>query len=229
MPPQLLKEKTISEAEAAELFDLFFDKAHRHAPVLSRKIHTSKDTGSRSPFLFTVICTIASRYYRKRTDKLYRKCLVALRNITFEIMNKGYKSIEVVQGFLLLSTWGYPAERFEYESSYQFAGIAIRMALDLNIHVKTRTNGVFNENVEEECRNRERTWLYAFVCDRRCVNFSHRNGLLPSLRQDLADLLPPPLQRRHADGETDHDAFRQLHCPRMSILVSRGDDTAIRP
>lgn len=55
----------------------------------------------------------------------------------------------------------------------QFSGIAIRMATDLNLHRKTLA--VLPDDVSEETRtlyqreimNRERTWMYSFICDRR--------------------------------------------------------------
>jgi hypothetical protein len=52
------------------------------------------------------------------------------------------------------------------------------MATDLNLHRKTLA--VLPDEVSEETRtlyereimNRERTWMYSFICDRRCVDAS---------------------------------------------------------
>lgn len=76
-------------------------------------MHTPTSTGSRSPFLFTCICAVAARYYTKRTDDLYRKCLKTAKRVAFDVMTRGFKSVEIVQGFLLLCQWNQPAERFE--------------------------------------------------------------------------------------------------------------------
>lgn len=70
MPPALLEEKILSVEEVVELFEIFFTHCHKHAPFLDPEIHTPAATGSRSPFLFTCICTVAARYYTKRTDDL---------------------------------------------------------------------------------------------------------------------------------------------------------------
>lgn len=75
MPPALLVENILSIDEVIELFAIFFEHCHRQSPFLDPDIHTPAAVGSRSPFLFTCICTVASRYYTKRTDDLYRKCL----------------------------------------------------------------------------------------------------------------------------------------------------------
>ncbi|KAK4050348.1 hypothetical protein OIO90_005141 [Microbotryomycetes sp. JL221] len=172
MPPALLEEKILSVEEVVELFAIFFEHCHRHAPFLDPDIHTPATTGSRSPFLFTCICTVAARFYTKRTDDLYRKCLRIAKKIAFDAMTKGYKSTEICQGFLLLCGWNQPAERFEEERTYQFSGIAIRMATDLNLHRKTLT--VLPDDVSPETKtlyqreimNRERTWIYCYICDR---------------------------------------------------------------
>ncbi|GAA5889963.1 hypothetical protein JCM16303_004877 [Sporobolomyces ruberrimus] len=172
MPPALLEEKILSVEEVVELFEIFFTHCHRHAPFLDPEIHTPAATGSRSPFLFTCICTVAARYYTKRTDDLYRKCLRTAKRVAFDVMTKGYKSTEICQGFLLLCCWNQPAERFEEERTYQFSGIAIRMATDLNLHRKTiaQLPSEINEETrvlyDRELLNRERAWLYSFICDR---------------------------------------------------------------
>ncbi|GAA5907259.1 hypothetical protein JCM6882_008404 [Rhodosporidiobolus microsporus] len=172
MPPALLEEKILTVEEVVELFELFFEHCARHCPFLDPEIHTPAATGSRSPFLFTCICTVAARYYTKRTDDLYRKCLRVAKRVAFDVMTKGYKSTEICQGFLLLCNWNQPAERFEEERTYQFSGIAIRMATDLNLHRKTIAQlppDIGDETrvlYERELLNRERTWLYSFICDR---------------------------------------------------------------
>ncbi|GAA5917930.1 hypothetical protein JCM5296_007001 [Sporobolomyces johnsonii] len=172
MPPALLEEKILTVEEVVELFEIFFTHCHRQAPFLDPDIHTPAATGSRSPFLFTCICTVAARYYTKRTDDLYRKCLRTAKRVAFDVMTKGYKSTEICQGFLLLCCWNQPAERFEEERTYQFSGIAIRMATDLNLHRKTIAQlppDVSDETrvlYERELLNRERAWLYSFICDR---------------------------------------------------------------
>ncbi|KAM0751306.1 hypothetical protein T439DRAFT_380294 [Meredithblackwellia eburnea MCA 4105] len=172
MPPALLIEKIVSIEEVVELFTLYFEKCHFMCPILDPDVHTPTATGSRSPFLFTCICSVAARYYTKRTDDLYRKCLRVAKRVAFDVMTKGFKSTEICQGFLLLCQWNQPAERFEEERTYQFSGIAIRMATDLNLHRKTLA--VLPAECPEDTRimyqreimNRERTWLYAFIADR---------------------------------------------------------------
>lgn len=70
----------------------FFEHCNRQAPLLEQSIHTPSTIAARSPFLFTcstsvepltshlelirlAVCTVASRYYSRRVDGLYAKCL----------------------------------------------------------------------------------------------------------------------------------------------------------
>lgn len=176
MPPEILVDKVVTVEEVVELFAIFFAHCHRHTPFLDPELHTPTTTGSRSPFLFTCICTVAARYYTKRTDDLYKKCLKSAKKAAFDVMAKGFKSIEICQGFLLLANWNQPAERFEEERSYQFSGIAFRMAHDLNLHRKT--TATLPEDASEEARisyqrellNRERTWIFCFIYDHGLSN-----------------------------------------------------------
>ncbi|KAI8443535.1 fungal-specific transcription factor domain-containing protein [Phakopsora pachyrhizi] len=172
----------------------------------SQTLHTPAMVGSRSPFLFTAICAVASRYYEKRNE-LHLNCLQAAKRIAFDVMVKGYKSVEVVQAFVLLSHWNQPAERFEEDRTWAFSGIAIRMAIDLNLHRKTtlqlplakRCTNLIAHSVESyqsdeasssqqadmyerEILNRERTWLYCFILDR---SLSAQMGKPYSIREDF--------------------------------------------
>ncbi|SDA01519.1 BZ3500_MvSof-1268-A1-R1_Chr10-1g02747 [Microbotryum saponariae] len=171
-PPAILEEKIVTVEEVVELFAIFFTHCHRSAPFLDADIHTPAATGSRSPFLFTCICTVAARYYTKRKDDLYRKCHRVAMRVAFDVTTKGFKSTEICQGFLLLCNWNQPAERFEEERTYQFSGIAIRMATDLNLHRKTLANlpaDVSEESkalYQRELMNRERAWMYTYIADR---------------------------------------------------------------
>ncbi|KAG0150005.1 hypothetical protein CROQUDRAFT_652989 [Cronartium quercuum f. sp. fusiforme G11] len=198
IPPSLLTDKILSSDEAVELFQIFFDKCNPHCCILERDFHTPTIVGSRSPFLFTAVCAVASRYYDKRKD-LHLNCLQSAKRIAFDVMVKGYKSVEVVQAFLLLTLWNQPAERFEEDRTWAFSGIAIRMAIDLNLHRKTTAqlpladtssqkpigdDGLMQQHeiYEKEILNRERTWLYCFILDR---SLSAQMGKPYSIREDF--------------------------------------------
>ncbi len=64
------------------------------------------------------ICTIASRFYKKCPD-LYPKLSVYAKKLMFDVPSKGYKSVEVVQAYLILTCWCLgPEERFEQDRTW---------------------------------------------------------------------------------------------------------------
>lgn len=104
-------------------------------------------------------------------------------------MSRGFKSVEIVQGFLLLSVWQTPSQRFEEDKTWLFSGVAIRMATDLNLHRKSMAsvpNATDPEDSavlerEREIINRERTWLFCFCVDR---SISGQMGKPWTIRED---------------------------------------------
>lgn len=165
-PPELLTEGVISSEEALELFRIFFQYCSLHVFLLDPDWHTPTLVCSRSPFLFTCVCSVASKFYTKRPE-LYAQCLHRAKKMAFDVLGRGLKSVEIVQGFLLLTLYYQPAERYEEDRTWLFAGVAIRMGQDLNMHRKCviPENRLTEEN-ERELLNRERTWYICFCVDR---------------------------------------------------------------
>lgn len=112
------------------------------------------------------------------------------KKLAFSVPAQGYKSVEIVQAYLLLSLWGCGTpERYEQDKTWLLLGMAIRfdlssfavadeltllisiirMAIDLNLHRKT---AVHSQDTQEgkardlEVHNRERTWLLCYCLDR---------------------------------------------------------------
>lgn len=136
LPPELLTSGVVSDTEVLDLFSIFFHNCAQHIILLDPEWHTPQFVCGRSPFLFTVILAIASRYYARRPD-LHGQCLRQATKEAFNCLERGFKSVEIVQAFLLLTMWGQPARRFEEDKSWIFAGIAFRVATDLNLHRKS--------------------------------------------------------------------------------------------
>lgn len=191
LPPELLTSGVVSDAEVLDLFSIFFHNCAQHIILLDPEWHTPQFVCGRSPFLFTVILAIASRYYAARPD-LHIKCLQQATKEAFRCLEKGFKSVEIVQAFLLLTMWGQPARRFEEDKSWIFAGIAFRVATDLNLHRKSAAgmsgngNGAAQDPAtaerDKEIRNRERTWIFCFVVDR---SLSSQLGKPTSIKEDF--------------------------------------------
>ncbi|EIW60220.1 uncharacterized protein TRAVEDRAFT_145442 [Trametes versicolor FP-101664 SS1] len=174
----------VSTEEVLALFKIYFDHMNVHSPLLDPEFHTPSLVCSRSPFLLTSICAVASRFYDARPD-LHAKLSEIARKLTFQVPARGYKSVEIVQGYLINTLWGSgPVQRYEQDQTWMLLGMAIRMATDLNLH--RRSTAVSPDTPEgrardREVHNRERTWIFCFCLDR---SFSAQMGKPYSIKED---------------------------------------------
>ena len=181
-PPELLREGIVSSEEALELFRIFFHHCSLHIYLLDPEWHTPTAVCSRSPFLFTCVCAVASKFYLRRPD-LYVSCQRRAIKGAFDVLSRGYKSPEIVQGFLLLTLYNQPVERYEEDRTWLFAGVAIRMAQELNMHRKCvmPPEARADEATMRHVLNCERTWYICFCVDR---TLSAQMGKPYSIRED---------------------------------------------
>lgn len=112
-----------------------------HCELFDREFHTPSLVCSRSPFLLTTskfttlhmrndlsfaVCAISSKFYTQRPE-LHQQLVELAQKLAFSVPAKGYKSLEIVQAYLLLTLWGCGAvERYEYDKTWLLLGMAIR-------------------------------------------------------------------------------------------------------
>ncbi|EPQ57784.1 hypothetical protein GLOTRDRAFT_71665 [Gloeophyllum trabeum ATCC 11539] len=175
----------VNTEEVVALFKIYFTHMNMHCNLLDPEFHTPSLVCSRSPFLLTTICAVASKFYEARPE-LHSRLTDLARKLAFNVPAMGYKSVEIVQAYLLLVLWGCgPVERFEQDKTWFLMGMAIRMATDLNLHRKQPN--VSHETAEGKARdrevhNRERTWLLCFCLDR---SLSAQMGKPHSIKEDF--------------------------------------------
>ncbi|KAH7889471.1 fungal-specific transcription factor domain-containing protein [Phlebopus sp. FC_14] len=173
--------------EAVALFNIYFDHMNMHCHLLDRDFHTPSLVCSRSPnpYLVSLVCAIASKFYTQRPE-LHSQLSELAQKLAFSVPARGYKSLEIVQAYLLLTLWGCGAvERYEYDKTWLLLGMAIRMATDLNLHRKTAvtSQGTPESKArDKEVHNRERTWYLCFALDR---STSAQMGKPHSIKEDF--------------------------------------------
>lgn len=91
------------------------------------------------------------------------------RKLASDMIERGYKSIEIVQAYMLLAYYNTPTERFEDDRTWTYIGLAIRMAVELNLWRNPRQPPDLDEegiaSFTMETVNRERTWYQIFIMD----------------------------------------------------------------
>ncbi|TFY54810.1 hypothetical protein EVJ58_g8640 [Rhodofomes roseus] len=178
-PPEILVHGLVTPDDVDKLFDIFYTRLNVHVTLLDREIHTVQSTFARCPFLFTVVCAISSRYYKDKSE-IYPIAMHFARRAAADGLLNGWKSVELAQAYILLSTYAVPARRWEEDRSWLYIGLAIRIATDLNLHqlstVKPR-----NDQHKREILNQERLWLICHNLDR---SMATQFGKPSTIRED---------------------------------------------
>jgi hypothetical protein len=162
--PQIISRGLVTPAEAEALFKIYFDNINLSVSLLDPVLYTAPNTFIRSPFLFTVICAISSRFYSKRPD-LFQQAMRLAQSAAGQALISGKKDVEMCHGYILLSLYPVPAKRWEDQRSWLYLGLAIRVATELNLHLPV-TNIPQEEKPARELLNRARLWLNCFDLDR---------------------------------------------------------------
>ncbi|GAA5821837.1 hypothetical protein JCM3770_005556 [Rhodotorula araucariae] len=215
--PAVLSKGIVTPELAVELFTTFFDFAYIHLPLLDPAKHTAPWVCATSPFLFTVILAVASRFHEDPT--LHNKIYEEAHRCFVECVSDGERSIESVQACCILTVWTYPptgdsaaAGREERpKRAWLYGGAAVRMGLELNLfrpvpfvdaHLSKPGNAAkanpwislprdgpeaVSEQEVWDALNRERTWLMLFVIDR---NMSAVMGRPYQIQEAKPYLLP---------------------------------------
>jgi hypothetical protein len=162
-PPDILVHKLVTPEDVEKLFNIFYTRINPFISVLEPKLHTPALTFSRCPFLFTVVCAIASRYSDK--PEVYPIAMHFAKSAAANALVDGWKSVELCQAYILMSIYAVPARRWEEDRSWLYTGLAIRIATDLNLHLLPQKKPT-TEQQELEMLNRTRIWIICFNLDK---------------------------------------------------------------
>ncbi|KAF4614734.1 hypothetical protein D9613_003000 [Agrocybe pediades] len=173
--PEIVKHCSLYPEDVQELFSIYFSRVNPYFSLLDQNYHTPERLIRTCPFLFTVICAVASRYYSAR-PKLYTLAMEFARDCAGKGLIEGHRSIDVCQAYLIMAVYPVPKKRWAEDKSWLLMGVAIRMAIELELNQPPPPTCDTREAL-----NRMRTWLNCF-----CVDGSHaiQFGKLPMLRLD---------------------------------------------
>ncbi|CAE6513308.1 unnamed protein product [Rhizoctonia solani] len=176
--PSYLLNGTIKPAECVELFERFMSLWNISVSVLDPGLHTSaKVVLWRCPFLFTVVLAIAARDHK---PEHYPILMQEARSMAGKALTTWWKSIEIVQAFILLATFPPPSRRWDEDRTWLYLGYATRMAGDLQLN-RPVEHPFPSEMAEREYLNRIRTWL---ICHNLDVSAAAKLGKQTSMQED---------------------------------------------
>ncbi|KZT10651.1 uncharacterized protein LAESUDRAFT_721012 [Laetiporus sulphureus 93-53] len=147
--PHVVEKGLVSDAEAKELYTIFFSGCHFFIPCFDPAYDTYEGLMERTPWTFDAILAIASKI-RSGTGPLsptFYKCLEEAQGIARSTLFGPIVRKEAVQGMLLLAAWS--------TNGWLPSGHAMRMALDLGLH-RALEKLVDTENAKKRSEEEER-------------------------------------------------------------------------
>ncbi|KAI0068301.1 hypothetical protein BV25DRAFT_1792927 [Artomyces pyxidatus] len=126
--PDVVSKGIISEADARELFRIFYHGCSTFLPIFDSSVDTYDSLHERSPFAVDSICMVAAKVRDgggKPSDE-YEKCLQEVQTMSCATLFSPVMRQEAVQAMILVSGWS--------DNGWLSGGHAVRMALELSMH-----------------------------------------------------------------------------------------------
>ncbi|RDX49727.1 hypothetical protein OH76DRAFT_1482841 [Lentinus brumalis] len=198
-PPDILLSGLITSDDVTALFEIHYKWINPIIPILDENIHSPASVLARCPFLFTIICTVASRYYKEK-PQIHGMAIHFAKAAAANAVIDGWKTVEMCQAFALWSVYNPPARRWEEDRAWCYTGIAFRLATELNL---SRIPDKFaDERAARESHNRTRMWLMSFIMD-RCLSIQSGKAWMvqeDSTLRDVASWLRNHKYHNQCDG-----------------------------
>ncbi|KAF9223844.1 hypothetical protein BS17DRAFT_121764 [Gyrodon lividus] len=176
--PHILARGIVTTQEVDMLYNIYFEKMNPAASLLDPALHTPQYVAMRSPFLFTIICGVASRFYTPRPD-LYGQLMHYAQLAAGTALISGTKNEEMSAAYLLMQLYPVPAKRWDEERSWIYLGVAIRIAQDINLN-RPITAKPLNEQNARVLLSRQRIWLNCCNLDRSTGSQYGKAPIIPN-------------------------------------------------
>ncbi|KAI0271423.1 hypothetical protein BC834DRAFT_818298 [Gloeopeniophorella convolvens] len=126
--PDVVSKSIISEAEATDLFKIYYHGCSTFLPVFNSEMDTFSSLHERSPFAVDSICMVAARVRDGggKPSHVYTQLLQEVQTISCATLFAPVMRIEAVQAMILVSGWS--------DNGWLSGGHAVRMALELSLH-----------------------------------------------------------------------------------------------
>ncbi|WVQ61878.1 uncharacterized protein L199_000011 [Kwoniella botswanensis] len=156
--PDPVKAGLLTENDAYELFNFYFQHLNPILAILDPHLHTPTYCIRHSPLLFTSVLTVTAKVVR---PKVYAKCMMLANKLVGQAIEFGLCSVEVVQALNLLHHW----KKSDDHTSWRRIGYAIRMAQELRLDIRSPRPLAKEELKARESLNRERAWFNLVIAD----------------------------------------------------------------
>ncbi|KAM0747545.1 hypothetical protein T439DRAFT_383173 [Meredithblackwellia eburnea MCA 4105] len=160
----------LTEQDFHRLWKLYFDHLWPFLWQLDPDIHTPDFLRTTSPFLMTALLATAAQY-----DPLSSHFMQSLqahaRELSVRVFREGYKSVEIVQGYHILSHWAVPLQSWAMDKGWNWLGQALVMGREIRMDKEFGKEDFFKyqlqtgirENMYEMMRE-ERARAWRLIC-----------------------------------------------------------------
>ncbi|SCV69701.1 BQ2448_1095 [Microbotryum intermedium] len=190
----------LTESEFNRLVNYYFDHLHAFALHLCGEIHTPQFIRDVSPFLATALAYTVSAFEPTLTHLSSLLEAHALY-LSERIFAQGYKTLEIVQAYCLLSTWSPIEPNWGDDRRWSWIGQAIRIAteirldkpLTLSMHEFYKSVGRRPElELGRLSEDRARSWTLLFVAETALCVSTGRLGAIqgPHLTMSFRSQVP---------------------------------------
>nr|GAT47837.1 predicted protein [Mycena chlorophos] len=126
--PDVVTKNIVPEAEARELFRIFYHGCSTFLPVFDCNSDTFDALHERSPFAVDCICMVAARVRDGggRPSQIYLQTLEEVQTISRATLFSPVSRHEAVQAMILVAGWS--------DNGWLSGGHAVRMAMELSMH-----------------------------------------------------------------------------------------------
>jgi len=157
-----------SDTNAARFF-LFY---HPFLPFLDRE-RSPDDYYHTSPLLFWTIISVGARRYQGDSH-LLNSLAGPVSRLVWSTLADIPQSYHVVKALCLLCTWPFPTSSTSTDPTFMLCGMMMQVAMQLGLHRPSHTQDFSKfrvELIEEELRDKVRTWAICNIVAQRYVLF----------------------------------------------------------
>ncbi|KAI0307678.1 hypothetical protein B0F90DRAFT_1676149 [Multifurca ochricompacta] len=192
--PDVVSKGIISQAEATDLFKIFFHGCSTFLPVFDSSVDTFGSLHERSPFAVDSICMVAAKVRDGggKPSEVYTKCLQEVQTISCATLFAPVLRVEAVQAMILVSGWS--------DNGWLSGGHAVRMALELSLHKawpkllrRMESSKASNGLEDRELIIAARTWFCLYLFEHQ---MSYGTGR-PAILKDDESIWQCRLMLRH--------------------------------
>ncbi|TBU34710.1 hypothetical protein BD311DRAFT_773761 [Dichomitus squalens] len=177
--PDVVTKKILSEAEARELFRIFYHGCSTFLPVFDVSVDTYDALHERSPFAVDVICMVAAKVRDGggNPSDIFLKCLEEVQAISCATLFSPVTRQEAVQAMVLVSGWS--------DNGWLSGGHAVRMAMELSMHKawpellkRMKAGKASTSSKDRQLVVSARTWLCLYLFEHQMSYGTGRPAIL---------------------------------------------------